>query len=148
MSLSEQNRAIPTPDNFRLFGFATGSYMCHCHTCKVEFEGDKRAITCLPCALTRAETAVRQDGSAGDAGASMRHTLSVQATDKSDRAEGVAALRQAEVERMRLALEEIAKPPFGIGFNGLRSIAKRGLGRGPGPQPTKRRAWRPPPAKS
>lgn len=36
-----------------------------------------------------------QEGSAEDDGAAMRHTLSVQATDKSDRAEGVAALQQA-----------------------------------------------------
>ena len=39
--------------------------------------------------------AAGQDSSAGDDGAAMRHTLSVQATDKSDRAEGVAALQQA-----------------------------------------------------
>ena len=43
----------------------------------------------------KAYHAARQEGSAEDDGAAMRHTLSVQATNKSDRAEGVAALQQA-----------------------------------------------------
>lgn len=37
--------------NFRLFGFATGSYMCKCAICGNQFFGDKRARQCLDCAL-------------------------------------------------------------------------------------------------
>ena len=37
--------------NFRLLGFATGEYLCHCHTCNKYFTGDKRAVQCLGCAL-------------------------------------------------------------------------------------------------
>ena len=53
--------------------------------------------------------AARQDGSAEDDGAATRHTLSVQATDKSDRAEGVAALQQAWEPVARGAVFKIAE---------------------------------------
>jgi len=36
---------------------------------------------------------------------------------------------EAEVCRLTEALEEIAHPPYGIGFRGLKSIAIRALGR-------------------
>lgn len=31
-------------------GYAPGSYSCSCTTCGKEFIGDKRAVTCKPCA--------------------------------------------------------------------------------------------------
>ena len=34
-----------------LLGYAPGSYMCRCMTCTKQFEGDKRAFTCLECAV-------------------------------------------------------------------------------------------------
>jgi len=40
--------------NFRLFGFATGSYVNNCIECSKEFIGDKRAIICLECAIKKA----------------------------------------------------------------------------------------------
>jgi hypothetical protein len=41
--------------NFKLFGFATGSYKCVCKKCAKEFMGDKRAIICLECAIEEVE---------------------------------------------------------------------------------------------
>ena len=34
-----------------LYGYAYGDYRCTCTKCSEIFTGDKRAITCLPCAL-------------------------------------------------------------------------------------------------
>lgn len=33
-----------------LLGYAPGGYMCRCADCGTEFDGDKRAVQCLPCA--------------------------------------------------------------------------------------------------
>lgn len=46
---------INSVKNFRLFGFATGAYQCICKKCLKEFIGDKYAITCLHCAIQKAE---------------------------------------------------------------------------------------------
>lgn len=35
----------------RVGGWAAGNYLSTCYRCKATFEGDKRAISCLPCAL-------------------------------------------------------------------------------------------------
>lgn len=35
-----------------LAGYAPGNYFCKCTDCGNEFEGDKRAFTCLECAVT------------------------------------------------------------------------------------------------
>ncbi len=32
-------------------GFAPGGYICKCHVCEREFIGEKRAHSCLPCAI-------------------------------------------------------------------------------------------------
>ena len=32
-------------------GYAPGYYMCNCSTCKKQFQGDKRAVQCEPCAI-------------------------------------------------------------------------------------------------
>ena len=32
-------------------GYAPGNYMCNCSTCKTQFQGDKRAVQCEPCAV-------------------------------------------------------------------------------------------------
>lgn len=37
-----------------LRGYAPGRYICRCKSCEKHFEGDKRAMQCLPCALTAA----------------------------------------------------------------------------------------------
>jgi hypothetical protein len=37
-----------------LGGYAPGSYFCKCHDCGEQFEGDKRAMQCLPCAVRSA----------------------------------------------------------------------------------------------
>lgn len=36
-----------------LNGYAPGGYTCICCTCEKHFDGDKRATTCLECAITR-----------------------------------------------------------------------------------------------
>lgn len=43
--------------SFRIGGFATGNYMTKCLTCGKSFIGDKRALSCLPCAITVVEGA-------------------------------------------------------------------------------------------
>jgi len=35
----------------RLGGFAPGNYFCKCVHCGEQFSGDKRAVSCLPCAI-------------------------------------------------------------------------------------------------
>jgi hypothetical protein len=40
------------PENpWPLGAYAPGGYHCRCVRCEVVFEGDKRAMNCLPCAL-------------------------------------------------------------------------------------------------
>ena len=41
--------------HFRLLGFATGAYLCSCRLCGKQFVGDKRALSCLDCAISAAE---------------------------------------------------------------------------------------------
>lgn len=41
--------------HFRLLSFATGSYLNSCRVCGKEFIGDKRAISCLACAINASE---------------------------------------------------------------------------------------------
>lgn len=36
-------------------GHAPGNYMCNCTTCKTQFQGDKRAVQCEPCAVKMVE---------------------------------------------------------------------------------------------
>lgn len=48
---------------FRLGGFATGDYMNRCYACGDEFTGDKRALTCLPCAVDLVELRAAKDDS-------------------------------------------------------------------------------------
>jgi len=52
---------IDTVSNFKLFGFATGSYMCKCSVCKAEFVGDKRAVMCLKCAIETIEESIKKN---------------------------------------------------------------------------------------
>ena len=35
-----------------LGGYAPGNYLCKCHACEKQFNGDKRAITCIECAVS------------------------------------------------------------------------------------------------
>jgi hypothetical protein len=57
---------------FRLGGYATGDYLCTCLGCGGGFVGDKRALSCLPCAVERVEAAISSIPSPDD-GAPMRH---------------------------------------------------------------------------
>ena len=41
--------------NFRLGLFATGSYMCLCRKCGLQYIGDKRSMWCLKCAIDTME---------------------------------------------------------------------------------------------
>lgn len=45
---------------YQLRGYATGGYACRCGTCGAQFMGDKRALTCLPCAADAALAAERE----------------------------------------------------------------------------------------
>jgi hypothetical protein len=38
-----------------LNGYAPGNYACKCITCNTSFVGDKRALTCLECAVIQAK---------------------------------------------------------------------------------------------
>ena len=46
---------LDSASNFRIFGFATGTYSCKCSECGTEFTGDKRAGQCLECAIKQAQ---------------------------------------------------------------------------------------------
>lgn len=41
----------------RIGYYAEGRYICTCRLCKRQFEGNKQAISCLPCALKDMESA-------------------------------------------------------------------------------------------
>lgn len=41
--------------SFRIGLFATGGYLCGCLECGKTFQGDKRAMYCLPCAIANNE---------------------------------------------------------------------------------------------
>ena len=41
-------------------GYAPGYYMCNCSTCKTQFQGDKRAVQCEPCAIKMAKEEPKQ----------------------------------------------------------------------------------------
>jgi hypothetical protein len=45
--LAERVREATGP----LVGYAPGTYFCECNICGEQFEGDKRAYHCLPCAV-------------------------------------------------------------------------------------------------
>lgn len=38
------------PSKYPIAGYAPGNYYCTCMDCKQQFQGDKRAIRCEPCA--------------------------------------------------------------------------------------------------
>lgn len=42
-----------------LAGYAPGGYMCKCCICEAPFDGDKRAFSCLECAVRAAKAASR-----------------------------------------------------------------------------------------
>ena len=42
-------------------GYAPGNYMCYCSTCKIEFQGDKRASQCEPCAVAMTKEEPKQE---------------------------------------------------------------------------------------
>jgi hypothetical protein len=44
----------------RLGGFAPGGYFCKCVHCGEQFTGDKRAISCLPCAIGFSEAELQR----------------------------------------------------------------------------------------
>jgi len=44
----------------RLGGFAPGGYFCKCVHCDEQFTGDKRAISCLPCAISFSEAEIQR----------------------------------------------------------------------------------------
>ena len=44
------------PRKYPIGGYAPGNYHCNCVTCKTMFQGDKRAVQCLSCALETAES--------------------------------------------------------------------------------------------
>lgn len=50
------SRENDPPGPWPLAGYAPGGYMCRCRTCKAQFDGDKRAVTCLPCAVSQVKS--------------------------------------------------------------------------------------------
>jgi hypothetical protein len=41
--------------NYPIGGYAPGNYYCTCATCKAQFQGDKMAVQCEPCAVSAKE---------------------------------------------------------------------------------------------
>lgn len=49
---TEYKITIPKEEyKYPIDGYAPGYYMCTCSTCKKQFQGDKRAVQCEPCAI-------------------------------------------------------------------------------------------------
>lgn len=55
-----------------LGGYGHGDYIAHCHWCRRQFIGDKRATQCLPCAISRAQEAAHAAGKAEGAAEEQR----------------------------------------------------------------------------
>lgn len=53
-----------TAGNFRLNVFATGSYMCTCRKCGLQYIGDKRSMRCLKCAIEATEEKITSNNTA------------------------------------------------------------------------------------
>lgn len=47
-------------------GYAPGDYKCNCCICGTEFNGDKRAVQCEPCAVRVVKTISMENGGAPD----------------------------------------------------------------------------------
>ena len=45
----------PQTTTGRIGGYAPGGYLCRCMSCNQTFIGDKRAVSCLPCAVAKQE---------------------------------------------------------------------------------------------
>jgi len=45
-----------TEKEYPIGGYAPGNYFCHCCTCGKQFNGDKRAVQCEPCAVADKES--------------------------------------------------------------------------------------------
>lgn len=52
-------------------GWAPGGYLCTCHSCKLWFTGDKRAVTCADCAY-EIKTPTEEKTATPDVGAGYR----------------------------------------------------------------------------
>ena len=51
----EMQYKIVIPKKYPIGGYAPGNYKCNCTTCKTQFQGDKRAVQCEPCAVKMVE---------------------------------------------------------------------------------------------
>jgi len=52
LSVNVYGLIIPKEEpKYPIGGYAPGNYMCNCSTCKTQFQGDKRAVQCEPCAI-------------------------------------------------------------------------------------------------
>lgn len=58
----------------RVGAWAPGRYMCKCIACERQFEGDKRAMNCLPCAVSRLSLIASRLTVDGLAGVICEHT--------------------------------------------------------------------------
>jgi len=49
------------PKQYPIGGYAPGNYYCTCVTCKIMFQGDKRAVQCEPCAIKTTQEEPKQE---------------------------------------------------------------------------------------
>lgn len=48
------------PEPIKIGSYVSGNYLCICHDCGAQFEGDKRALECMPCAIQSVEQLAAQ----------------------------------------------------------------------------------------
>jgi len=46
-----KQETLEEAEKYPIGGYAPGNYMCNCSICKIQFQGDKRAVQCEPCAI-------------------------------------------------------------------------------------------------
>ena len=86
-------------------GYAPGNYMCNCSTCKTQFQGDKRAVQCEPCAIEMVQEQNIIDMMKGDEELGMYDEILPQQIWNKEKMEGIKQLIQ---DHKKETLEEAA----------------------------------------
>ena len=107
-------------------GYAPGNYMCNCSTCKTQFQGDKRAVQCEPCAIKMVQKQNIIDMMKGDEELGLYDEIQPEQIWNEEKKKGIKQLIQ---DHKKETLEEAAERLNPYVLNG-RTPFKEGLYQG------------------
>ena len=90
-------------------GYAPGNYMCNCSTCKTQFQGDKRAVQCEPCAIKMVQKQNIIDMMKGDEELGLYDEIQPEQIWNEEKKKGIKQLIQ---DHKKETLEEAAERLF------------------------------------